>query len=467
MFVLSSNSSRCNRAGKAKDGADEMSSFSFPERPAAEIIGALAQVGIATLKPEDLANPSADLVCTLYSNFLAFADPLGEESDIQIAFSALELLDNPDHHVDAIRTFNLYRKIKGMLASIRFGSFNLRDLIKPDTKRTLQILSTIVNFIYYREEKLNMLQPIVDQFPAYEERRADLEAKIAEVNKLILDHEVARQMEEPAVQQLDAEVKDLRQTIQNYNKQQMSLKTMAKALKEKTDAINDKVVFPFPAFQISQADFELVKNAQENSKLSSKIVQSPDKLQRALEEKKSYRTEVKNSERSAMQSVQEKTSTLEVYSKVNSAKTLEKDVKALKVKLSDEGVSIMAVEAKLVERQGKAKQAEELIKAAEKERDARHADETQKLNTVKAEMEWKLQCLEPRERKAEAMVTKGASLRSESDLLRETGKARRQQLHAKFEEILQEFHNYSKMNSILQRFEVAVEKEDLRPASTE
>ena len=72
-----------------------------------------------------------------------------------------------------------------------------------------------------------------------------------QVNKLILDHEVARQMEEPAVQQLDAEVKDLRQTIQNYNKQQMSLKTMAKALKEKTDAINDKVVFPFPAFQIS------------------------------------------------------------------------------------------------------------------------------------------------------------------------------------------------------------------------
>lgn len=52
------------------------------------------------------------------------------------------------------------------------------------------------------------------------------------------------------------------------------------------------------------------------------------------------------------------------------------------------------------------KRAEELIKAAETDRDARHADETQKLNAVKAEMEWKLQCLEPRNRKAEAMVTK-------------------------------------------------------------
>lgn len=50
-------------------------------------------------------------------------------------------------------------------------------------------------------------------------------------------------MEEPAVQQLDVEVKELRQTIQNYNKQQVSLKTVAKSLKEKTDAINEKVSF--------------------------------------------------------------------------------------------------------------------------------------------------------------------------------------------------------------------------------
>lgn len=37
---------------------------------------------------------------------------------------------------------------------------------------------------------------------------------------------------------------------------------------------------------------------------------------RALEEKKTTRTEAKNSEKLAMQSVQEKTATLEMYSKV-------------------------------------------------------------------------------------------------------------------------------------------------------
>lgn len=39
-------------------------------------------------------------------------------------------------------------------------------------------------------------------------------------------------------------------------------------------------------------------------------------MKRALEEKKAKTTEVKNSEKLAMQSVQKKTTTLEVYSKV-------------------------------------------------------------------------------------------------------------------------------------------------------
>lgn len=53
-----------------------------------------------------------------------------------------------------------------------------------------------------------------------------------------------------------------------------------------------------------------------------------------------------------------------------------------------------------------AKQSEDLIKAMEKERDVKHSEATQKLESVRAEMEWKLHRLEPRERKAEAMVGK-------------------------------------------------------------
>lgn len=43
----------------------------------------------------------------------------------------------------------------------------------------LRIYLTI--YWFTREEKLSMLQPIVDQLPGYEKRRMELETKIAEV----------------------------------------------------------------------------------------------------------------------------------------------------------------------------------------------------------------------------------------------------------------------------------------------
>lgn len=316
-----------------------------------------------------------------------------------------------------------------------------------------------------------MLQPIFDQFTDYTNKRMELETKIAELNKEIMGHEMARQLEEPIVQEVDVEVKKLKQSIQNYNKQQMSLKTVAKGLKEKTEAIIEK---------ISQADFELVKNVQENSKLLSKIVQSPDKLQRALEEKKTNRTEVKNSEKLAMQNVQNKTTALEVYSKayekmskhfsqmqaiqeqVNSAKVVDKDVKAYKAKLSEEGVLNISLDAKIDEWQGKAKQAEELIKAMGKERDTRHEQDSQRLESLRRELELKLHCLEPREKAVEDMVAKGDSLCSQAVSVREAGKIKHQQLQAKLEGIVDAFYTYSNMvDGALQSLDVSVTNEPL------
>ncbi|KAK9151068.1 hypothetical protein Syun_009377 [Stephania yunnanensis] len=84
----------------------------------------------------------------------------------------------------------------------------------------------------------------------------------------VLKH--AREMEQPLVLEVDAKVKELRQTIQSLNTQQMSLKASFRTLRDKTKEIEEK---------ISNADFALVQSAQENAKLRSKIVQSPEKLQ--------------------------------------------------------------------------------------------------------------------------------------------------------------------------------------------
>jgi len=47
----------------------------------------------------------------------------------------------------------------------------------------------------------------------------------------------------PSVQEVDAKVKELRQTIANLNNKQMSLRSTIKKLKEKTVEMDDKVCF--------------------------------------------------------------------------------------------------------------------------------------------------------------------------------------------------------------------------------
>uniref|UniRef100_A0A0E0I7K0 Kinetochore protein Nuf2 N-terminal domain-containing protein n=1 Tax=Oryza nivara TaxID=4536 RepID=A0A0E0I7K0_ORYNI len=397
------------------------SNFSFPPLTPEQIAEALHTYGLAptaNLRAEDIANPQPDLLPAVISNFLAtVVDPTGaDDLDGQLGFDALASLDNPEHYREGIRVLRLHKRASAFLESIQFPGFTLRDLLRPDPRRLVQVLSALINFLYYRDDKLALLQPIIHEFPNLDERCMELKAKLAEHQKAIADQELAAQMEVPMVQQLEAEVNSLKQKLVEYNKKQLALRANATAINDKKEETHRKV--------IAKNDFELVKLAQENSKLLSKIVESPEKLQRALEEKKTARAELKNAEKIATQSVQEKTATLEIYSKgyeklskhstkiqalqeqVTATKALEKEVKARKTKISDESVEIMALDTKIIEWDGKVHEMEEHVKAKEKKKDQIVADENQKLAALSSEVEWKLKCLEPRERKVEETIAK-------------------------------------------------------------
>ncbi|PPR92834.1 hypothetical protein GOBAR_AA27831 [Gossypium barbadense] len=310
--------------------------------------------------------------------------------------------------------------------------FNLRDLIKPDPRRTEHFLSGILNFCLYKETKLNLLRPIVEELALLDDQRKEWEAKISQLNAEIAGYSEARERELPLIQEVESKVKELREMIAGLNSNQMSLRTSFRNLKEKTGQMDEK---------ISKAEFDLVQSVQENANLRSKIVQSPDKLQRALEEKKLARDEAKNAERSAIQSFQEKTATVEVYSKalkkmskhfammqaiheqVNSAKSVEKECKGLKAKLSDDVVLDKSLEAKLIEREGK--------------------------GSVKSEVLSKRCELEARQKKVEDVVAEVDSITIKTSMVRESGAAKVQQLISKCEEIVKQFQQSSSSIGLL------------------
>ncbi|KAL5704314.1 hypothetical protein ACHQM5_022759 [Ranunculus cassubicifolius] len=387
------------------------SSFSFPILNRKEIVAILSETGIIAIREQDLINPNPDNIISIYNAILIYLDPLQDDNE-QANFHALGRLDNPDLHLDSVRVLNLLSKIKELVKAVGCnGNFTMKDLLKPDTDRTGIFLSAILNFCLHRESKLNLIQPAVDQANLHDEKQRQLEARIQQLNEEMSEIEAAREMEQPFVQEIDAQVKELRQTIHNLNNHQSTLKSEFLKLREKSNELIEK---------ITNADFTLTQSEQENRKLQSMIVQSPEKLQGALEEKKIAWDEIKRSERTALQSLQEKNATLEVYSKacekmakqlaqmqaiqeqVNSSKTIEKDVKVLKSKLTEEIVLDKSLEAKIVERQGQAEQMKELSKAFEKERDLKIEEVTKEINRVKLEVDSEKRKMVSRQKNVEA-----------------------------------------------------------------
>ncbi|KAL2338472.1 hypothetical protein Fmac_012918 [Flemingia macrophylla] len=434
-----------------------MSNYEYPRLRRPEIVSILSQFQIATVTEQDLINPNPDFISDLYTRVLIHLDFLLEEDNEQLEFDALEQLENPDFHVDSVRLVKLHNKLKELLTALESPrKFTFLDLLVPDPHRTEFFLGALINFCLDREARMNSVSEIVDEVNALEEQRLELEEnRILQLKAEISECNEAREREMPLVKEVESKVKELRQTIGVLNSNQAALRTNMKKLKEKTAEMDEK---------ISNAEFTLVQTVQENANLRSKIAQSPDKIQRALEEKKIAREEARNGERLAMQAFHNKTALVDVSSKVykkmskhyklmqsiqeqvNSAKSIEKDLKALKAKHSDEEILEKSLEAKLVERQSKVEQMEELRKQLERESNITSEEAIKYLNSTKSEVEAKKCAIETGQRNVVALLSKVDAMNSKITSVKESGAVKVERLGRKCEEIVEEFHKYS--NSI-------------------
>ncbi|KAL3729589.1 hypothetical protein ACJRO7_026680 [Eucalyptus globulus] len=430
-----------------------MSRFEYPRLTRSEILSFLVDSQIfSNVTAHHLADPTPDFVADLYTQLLIYLDSFQEE-DGQMEFAALEQLENPDFHVEMVPRMNLYSRVKEVVASLHCPTqFTVKDLLKPNAERTEIFVSAILNFCFHKDNKMNLLKPIVEELNLLDEQQKEWEAKLSQLNAEIAEYNEARERELPLVQEVDRELKELRQTISELNNHQMSLRTTYRKLKDMTIEMDAKIF---------NAEHELVQSVQVNAELRSKIVQSPDKLQGSLEEKKLVREDAKNAENLAKRSFEDKNAVMEVFTKVskklskhlmvmqkiqeqvNSAKAIDKDFKALKSKLSDDGILDKSHDANLIELQGREEQLDQLRKQVEKESHAKCEEATREFNNVKMEIKSRKQELEERQRKVESVVGEVDSITSSTNSIRESCAAEQQELLRRCEDIMKEFHQYS------------------------
>ncbi|KAH9308084.1 hypothetical protein KI387_035995, partial [Taxus chinensis] len=402
-----------------------MAPYSFPILSTKDIVNSLVNLGIGSITSEHLLKINSETASYLYESFVRsiLSDRSTWDETTQPLFSGLEVLEDPELHRDSVRIINIHMKIKKVMKAAGAHDFSSMDIFRPDPQRTLKFLSALINFSCYCEEKLFRIESTLAESDKELEKQLNLENRKLELEHELAEIEAERQSKKPQIEALEAEIKELNQNILALNKQQSNLQADVQNLKEKNTDYSDK---------IRNANFLLLQKTQEAMQQRSQIVQSPDKLQKALEEKRALKAELEINLESAMESFQKWNCTVESYKKahnkvtkslalvqalqeqINSFKTVEKDVKAHKAKLKDVEKEDWALEAKRVELQLEVEQLERSIKNIEAEKEAKCTEADKEHDALIAQLAPRIQELELAEQNLRKKFDEGEYIRKSS-----------------------------------------------------
>ncbi|KAJ7548204.1 hypothetical protein O6H91_07G002600 [Diphasiastrum complanatum] len=252
--------------------------FSYPLLERKDILHSLTQLGIGGLTEESLMKPTADVIWPLYDSLVICLEDIAREELQQPVLGALDCFKhgelNDEAAAVALASIDAITKLMFAAHATDFAS---RDIFRPDPARTRGFLSAVINFAMFRQEKEQAIDDVQGEMDGVIEEFLKLEEIREQFQKGIALQEAERQAQQPQVQILEVEIKELEHTISNLNKQQAALQNDIRGLKQE---LNSKTA------EIAGNRSLLAQKKQEGFQLRGQIVQSPDKLQKMLADKR-------------------------------------------------------------------------------------------------------------------------------------------------------------------------------------
>ena len=280
------------------DVTGSLHTFSFPLLKNADIIACLAEAGIE-LSENELMEPQRykDRVKMTFSALVhlglgyneEYFQSLGETLSNQVMEGTQpHALSHKELHADAqaLTELKFYLSCKNFMRICGIPiDFGMSDLSAPTSKRFRKQLSAAINFIKFREEKLEM-------YAELQEQRDEILNGLAEVQEeqIALKEALSQAKEDAAMrweqaESLEKEKSELETEISTQNKLQASIRHESTQLKRQAKELKDK---------IDTATLEIAKLEAIERKLLPQIVQSPKEIQsRVLSLKQSLAEEQK------------------------------------------------------------------------------------------------------------------------------------------------------------------------------
>jgi kinetochore protein Nuf2 len=274
----------------------------FPELKGMEILQIMEELRIP-LTEADLTKPVPGQIQRVYEAFVELY--MGShalqtcQASTQPSFAAIDVLEYPEIHLDAIQLMTFYRTVATLMENVGIDDFSLKDVIKPEPMRIKMILSGLINFAKFREEQLSLFESHSAKHDAALAQKKKLENQYQSVQDKLASLQAQHTKEESLIQDLEKTLSGMTNTLKQLKKDQTSITDQVGLLKDTKEQLND---------QLASYQFTLMNLKQDCTKLQNRIVQNPEVLIQTLAD---LSEEIKR-EKSSLASLEQDSSVLQL-----------------------------------------------------------------------------------------------------------------------------------------------------------
>ncbi|KAJ3307218.1 kinetochore-associated Ndc80 complex subunit nuf2 [Kappamyces sp. JEL0829] len=179
---------------------------------------------------------------------------------------------------DSMHLLSFHRKLLQVClcaGAVGNDAVTLRDILAPTPKRTRLILSALINFCKFRQERMVLFEECTDRTEALIRRRDELEGKLQDLTDKVNSVRLARAEQQPLVQELRKLTSALAADLRELKKAQTALAQDMDQLKLEKSKIAEK---------LTNNSFLITNVKQDCARLSSRIVSDPAKLLQTIQD---------------------------------------------------------------------------------------------------------------------------------------------------------------------------------------
>jgi kinetochore protein Nuf2 len=246
--------------------------YSFPLLPPTEIVACMQELRIP-FSEQQLMQPTPEHVRLVLEQLVELLTATRREELASPVPQALEALGFPELHDESASVVMFHRAVQRLMKASGIHDFSFNDYLKPEYPRLRRILSGVINFAKFREERLIQFQKITNRSEEAIQRQQELQMKCTDLEMQIRKWNERIASEQPKLAALESETGELASEITSLNKKQLQLQVQIRELKGKVNEYAD---------QIANHKFELLQTKQEIAKLQAMIVSSPERVQQQL-----------------------------------------------------------------------------------------------------------------------------------------------------------------------------------------